>query len=228
MEFAYVSGPRRELMVELVSTLETRLATHLLPCDLPPDVQYYQHQTGTAQATLHVRSGIQSSPGWRKKEFPVPKTPLFAPSVELLDILPGRANRPLHPESLRSDHPPPTTGRVFHPIWDDVSTSKAQHSSVPTSPHIDASSACKSNAMVSRHESRPLRVAGALSSASESRDLPPPPPQLLLLLGNPPCRTPRAARRTTSLGGSAQLVRHPGIPGLPRTYHCRHRGLWGR
>ncbi|KAK3015456.1 hypothetical protein RJ639_006818 [Escallonia herrerae] len=62
MEFPYVSGPRRELMVELVSTLETRLATHLLPCDLPPDVQYYQNQTGTAQATLHVRSGIQSSP----------------------------------------------------------------------------------------------------------------------------------------------------------------------
>ncbi|KAM7507102.1 hypothetical protein LguiA_017555 [Lonicera macranthoides] len=61
MEFPYVSAPHRDLMVELVSTVENRLDPYLLPCKLPPDVQYYENQSGTAHAALQVRSGIQSS-----------------------------------------------------------------------------------------------------------------------------------------------------------------------
>lgn len=62
MEFPHVSAPHRDLMVELVSAVEARLDSYLLPCTLPPDVQYYENQSGTAQATLHVRSGHDSSP----------------------------------------------------------------------------------------------------------------------------------------------------------------------
>ena len=62
MEFPHVSAPHRDLMVEIASALEARLDSHLLPCTLPPDVQYYENQTGTAQASLHVRSGHDSSP----------------------------------------------------------------------------------------------------------------------------------------------------------------------
>ncbi|KAG2719820.1 hypothetical protein I3760_02G009200 [Carya illinoinensis] len=61
MDFPYVSAPHRDLMLDLVSTLENRLGSQLLPCTLPPDVQYYQNQTGTASATLHVRSGHKPS-----------------------------------------------------------------------------------------------------------------------------------------------------------------------
>ncbi|XP_055827939.1 red chlorophyll catabolite reductase, chloroplastic [Solanum dulcamara] len=60
-EFPYVSVPHRELMVELVSTVENRLGTSLLPCTLPSHVQYFENQTATAHASLYVRSGNSSS-----------------------------------------------------------------------------------------------------------------------------------------------------------------------
>ncbi|XP_057978840.1 red chlorophyll catabolite reductase, chloroplastic [Malania oleifera] len=75
-DFPYVSALHRDLMVDLVSTVETRLHTHLLPCTLPPDVQYYHNQTGTARASLQIRSGHQSSPinfilgSWLHAELP--------------------------------------------------------------------------------------------------------------------------------------------------------------
>ncbi|KAK9948915.1 hypothetical protein M0R45_004468 [Rubus argutus] len=62
MEFPYVSTPHKSLMVDLVSTVETRLASQLLPCALPPDVQYYENESGTNHASLHIRSGLTSSP----------------------------------------------------------------------------------------------------------------------------------------------------------------------
>ncbi|KAJ9670757.1 hypothetical protein PVL29_026967 [Vitis rotundifolia] len=62
MEFPHVSAPHRDLMVELVSAVEARLDSCLLPCTLPPDVQYYENQSGNAQASLQVRSGHDSSP----------------------------------------------------------------------------------------------------------------------------------------------------------------------
>ncbi|KAG5535637.1 hypothetical protein RHGRI_023405 [Rhododendron griersonianum] len=62
MEFPYVSAPHRDLMVDLFSTMESRLGSYLLPCTLPPDVQYYHNEGGTALASLHVRSGLKPSP----------------------------------------------------------------------------------------------------------------------------------------------------------------------
>ncbi|XP_024982106.1 red chlorophyll catabolite reductase, chloroplastic isoform X2 [Cynara cardunculus var. scolymus] len=61
MEFPYVSAPHKDLMVDLVSTVETRLESFLNPCNLPPDVQSCQNSTGTAHASIHLRSGVQSS-----------------------------------------------------------------------------------------------------------------------------------------------------------------------
>ncbi|PON39799.1 Red chlorophyll catabolite reductase [Parasponia andersonii] len=62
IEFPYVSSPHRSLMLDLVSTVETYFDSQLLPCTLPPDVQYYQNQGGTSHASLHIRSGHVSSP----------------------------------------------------------------------------------------------------------------------------------------------------------------------
>ncbi|RID77238.1 hypothetical protein BRARA_A00166 [Brassica rapa] len=62
MEFPYVSPTRRELMVDLMSTLEDRLHSQLLPCTLPPDVRNFKNPNGSAEASLHIRSGEQSSP----------------------------------------------------------------------------------------------------------------------------------------------------------------------
>ncbi|GKU94739.1 hypothetical protein SLEP1_g8185 [Rubroshorea leprosula] len=61
MEFPFVSAPHRDLMVDLVSMIETRLDSQLGPDTLPPDVKYYHNQSGTAQGTLHSRSGLSSS-----------------------------------------------------------------------------------------------------------------------------------------------------------------------
>lgn len=61
LEFPFVSAPHRALMADIISTVETRLASVLRPCALPPDVQFYQNQTATAQGALLVRSGIQTS-----------------------------------------------------------------------------------------------------------------------------------------------------------------------
>ena len=61
MDFPYVSAPHKDLMVDLVSTVESRLDSFLNPCTLPPDVQSYQNETGTARAAIHLRSGVQSS-----------------------------------------------------------------------------------------------------------------------------------------------------------------------
>ncbi|CAI0553604.1 unnamed protein product [Linum tenue] len=62
MDFPFAAGPIRDAMVDLVSTVENRLASHLLPPALPPDVQYCRNDPGTAHASLHIRSGHNSSP----------------------------------------------------------------------------------------------------------------------------------------------------------------------
>lgn len=61
-EFPHVSAAHRDLMLEVVSSIETRLGSDLRPCELPSDVQYYQNPNGSAHATLHVRKGLPSSP----------------------------------------------------------------------------------------------------------------------------------------------------------------------
>lgn len=49
-------------MVDLVSTVESRIGSKLLPCSLPPDVARYGNESGSAEAALLVRSGVESSP----------------------------------------------------------------------------------------------------------------------------------------------------------------------
>ncbi|KAD7479408.1 hypothetical protein E3N88_02544 [Mikania micrantha] len=61
MDFPYVSASHRDLMLDLVSTVETRLDSFLNPCGLPSDVQSYHNESETAHAALHLRSGVQSS-----------------------------------------------------------------------------------------------------------------------------------------------------------------------
>ncbi|KAI3799033.1 hypothetical protein L1987_34321 [Smallanthus sonchifolius] len=60
MDFPHVSTSHKQLMIDLVSTVECRLG-FLNPCSLPLDVQSYQNETGTAHAALLLRSGVQSS-----------------------------------------------------------------------------------------------------------------------------------------------------------------------
>ncbi|KAG7623176.1 Red chlorophyll catabolite reductase [Arabidopsis suecica] len=62
MEFPYVSPTRKQLMVDLMSTVENRLQSQLLPCNLPPDVRNFNNPNGSAEASLHIRSGDRSSP----------------------------------------------------------------------------------------------------------------------------------------------------------------------
>ncbi|KAL0377716.1 UNVERIFIED_CONTAM: Red chlorophyll catabolite reductase, chloroplastic [Sesamum radiatum] len=61
MEFPHVSAPHRDLMLELLSSVETRLGSSLQPCTLPPDVQHFGSPTGTASASLQLRPGLPSS-----------------------------------------------------------------------------------------------------------------------------------------------------------------------
>lgn len=61
MEFPHVSAPHRDLMVELLSSVETRLGSSLQPCILPPDVQRFENPAGTASASLQLRPGLPSS-----------------------------------------------------------------------------------------------------------------------------------------------------------------------
>ncbi|KAK6128978.1 hypothetical protein DH2020_037285 [Rehmannia glutinosa] len=76
MEFPYVSGSQRNLMVELLSSVDSRLGSSLQPCTLPPDVQHFENPTGSARASLHLRSGLPSSQidfilgGWIHCELP--------------------------------------------------------------------------------------------------------------------------------------------------------------
>uniref|UniRef100_A0A2P2J534 Uncharacterized protein n=1 Tax=Rhizophora mucronata TaxID=61149 RepID=A0A2P2J534_RHIMU len=61
LEFPFVSAPHRDMMVDLVSTVENRLGSQLLSCTLPPEAQHCQNETGTAQASLRIRSGQEPS-----------------------------------------------------------------------------------------------------------------------------------------------------------------------
>ncbi|KAL2906242.1 Red chlorophyll catabolite reductase chloroplastic [Bienertia sinuspersici] len=61
-EFSYASPPIKDLMVHLISTVESKMESMLLPCTLPQDVQYFENQSGTAHASLYIRSGTSSSP----------------------------------------------------------------------------------------------------------------------------------------------------------------------
>ncbi|KAF3438953.1 hypothetical protein FNV43_RR17228 [Rhamnella rubrinervis] len=132
LDFPYVSPPHRNLMVDLISTVETRLGSQLLPCTLPPDVQSFQNQSGNTHGCLHIRSGHKSSPidfifgSWLHSELPTgealnitslsaylsPSTdaPNFlmeviqsSPTLLILILdLPPRKDLVLHPEYLQT------------------------------------------------------------------------------------------------------------------------------
>ncbi|KAI9102369.1 hypothetical protein K1719_023571 [Acacia pycnantha] len=76
LDFPFVSTSHKNLMLDLVLAVENRFNSQLIPCTLPPDVQYYQNQTGTAQASLQIRSGQSDSPvdfvlgSWVHSELP--------------------------------------------------------------------------------------------------------------------------------------------------------------
>ncbi|KAL3646280.1 hypothetical protein CASFOL_011460 [Castilleja foliolosa] len=76
MEFPYVSASHKNLMLELLSSVDTRLGPSLQSCTLPPDVQHFGNPTGSARASLHLRSGLPSSQidfilgGWIHCELP--------------------------------------------------------------------------------------------------------------------------------------------------------------
>ncbi|KAL2241682.1 UNVERIFIED_CONTAM: Red chlorophyll catabolite reductase, chloroplastic [Sesamum indicum] len=76
MEFPYVSGPHRDLMVELLSSVETRLGSSLQPCTLPPHVRHFGNPAGTAYACIQLRHGLPSSQidfilgGWIHSKLP--------------------------------------------------------------------------------------------------------------------------------------------------------------
>ncbi|PIA56465.1 hypothetical protein AQUCO_00700654v1, partial [Aquilegia coerulea] len=61
MDFPYLSTPQKNLMVNLVSKIEARLGSQLLPSSLPQDVQYFENESGSSQGTLDIRSGTQDS-----------------------------------------------------------------------------------------------------------------------------------------------------------------------
>ncbi|KAG6418811.1 hypothetical protein SASPL_121016 [Salvia splendens] len=62
MEFPYASAPIKKLMVELLSTVDDKLGSSLhATSTLPSHVQHFGNSTRTAQASLHLRSGLPSS-----------------------------------------------------------------------------------------------------------------------------------------------------------------------
>lgn len=61
LEFPFVSSPHKTLMLDLISRLENRFESQLLPCSLPSDVQHYQNQNGTSQLSLHIRPADHTS-----------------------------------------------------------------------------------------------------------------------------------------------------------------------
>ncbi|KAF1864071.1 hypothetical protein Lal_00048636 [Lupinus albus] len=75
-EFPFVSIEHKNLMVDLVSTLENRFDSQLLPSTLPSHVQHYQNPNATSQASLHIRSAHAHSPidfilgSWVHSELP--------------------------------------------------------------------------------------------------------------------------------------------------------------
>ncbi|KZV23142.1 red chlorophyll catabolite reductase, chloroplastic-like [Dorcoceras hygrometricum] len=61
LEFPYVSVPHRDLMVDLVSSVESRAGSSLQPCTLPHEVQHFSNSTASSRGSLHIRTGTSSS-----------------------------------------------------------------------------------------------------------------------------------------------------------------------
>ncbi|XP_045832754.1 red chlorophyll catabolite reductase-like [Trifolium pratense] len=62
LEFPFVSAPHKNLLVDLVTTIEDRFQSNLLPCSLPPHVQHYKNKSDTSQISLQITPGNNDSP----------------------------------------------------------------------------------------------------------------------------------------------------------------------
>ena len=60
-DFPHLSSSQRALMGDLINAIEDRFEDRLLPCTLPPDVEYYQNQSGNSEGALLIRSGSPDS-----------------------------------------------------------------------------------------------------------------------------------------------------------------------
>ncbi|KAL9229765.1 hypothetical protein vseg_005198 [Gypsophila vaccaria] len=60
-DFPYLSAPMKDLMIDLVSRVESALGSQLLPCTLPQDAQYFENSTSTAHASIFLRSASASA-----------------------------------------------------------------------------------------------------------------------------------------------------------------------
>lgn len=64
MDFPHLLPPHKDVMVGLISALDKRLRSHLLPSSVsvPSDVEYYENQSGASQGSLCINRGLDSSP----------------------------------------------------------------------------------------------------------------------------------------------------------------------
>ncbi|KAK8951380.1 hypothetical protein KSP39_PZI003425 [Platanthera zijinensis] len=61
-DFPYLPPADRDLMLSLLTTVEDRLGSALLPSNVSPDVLRFQNSNGSAHGSVNIRSGSQSSP----------------------------------------------------------------------------------------------------------------------------------------------------------------------
>ncbi|XP_039126716.1 red chlorophyll catabolite reductase-like [Dioscorea cayenensis subsp. rotundata] len=62
LDFPYLPPPHRDLMLSLLSTVHSRLASHLLPSSVPSDVLSFHNDASTSFGALDIRSGAHDSP----------------------------------------------------------------------------------------------------------------------------------------------------------------------
>ncbi|WOL12888.1 hypothetical protein Cni_G21656 [Canna indica] len=61
-EYPYLLPSLRNLMTDLLSTVEARLGSHLLTSAVPSDVLSFQNPSGTSAGAIDIRSGSPDSP----------------------------------------------------------------------------------------------------------------------------------------------------------------------
>eukprot|EP00262_Sarcandra_glabra_P001233 TRINITY_DN1125_c0_g1_i2.p1 TRINITY_DN1125_c0_g1~~TRINITY_DN1125_c0_g1_i2.p1 ORF type:complete len:303 (-),score=39.29 TRINITY_DN1125_c0_g1_i2:277-1185(-) len=61
MDFPHLSATHRNLMVEILSEIEMRIGSQLLPSSIPQDLEYFENQAGSSQGAMSIRSGDKDS-----------------------------------------------------------------------------------------------------------------------------------------------------------------------
>ncbi|XP_077250047.1 red chlorophyll catabolite reductase-like [Tasmannia lanceolata] len=76
IEFPHVSTSHRNLMLDILSSIDTHLGPQLLPSSIPPDLAYFENDSTTSQGALDIRLGQKDSTidfmvgYWTHCEFP--------------------------------------------------------------------------------------------------------------------------------------------------------------